>query len=93
MNQLVFDEDAARQIDAAYRIEDAVRRRGRPAPSGPPTARDVADLVRRMAVERKVAQLFLVGFRGTDASAEIFRRLARLDLGGLVLQLLGEAHG
>jgi beta-N-acetylhexosaminidase len=62
-----------------------VRRRGRPAPSGPPTARDVADLVRRMAVERKVAQLFLVGFRGTDASAEIFRRLARLDLGGLVL--------
>ena len=62
-----------------------VRRRVRPAPSGPPTARDVADLVRRMAVERKVAQLFLVGFRGTDASAEIFRRLARLDLGGLVL--------
>jgi beta-N-acetylhexosaminidase len=62
-----------------------VRRRGRAAPGGPPTARDVADLVRRMAVERKVAQLFLVGFSGTDASAEIFRRLARLDLGGLVL--------
>ena len=27
MSQLVFDEDAARQIDAAYQIEDAVRRR------------------------------------------------------------------
>ena len=62
-----------------------VRRRGAAAPGGPPTARDVADLVRRLPVERKVAQLFLVGFRGTDASAEIFRRLARLDLGGLVL--------
>ncbi len=52
---------------------------------GPATPRSVADLVRRLPLERKVAQLFLVGFRGTDADAEIFRRLRRLDLGGLVL--------
>ena len=53
--------------------------------SGPATPRSVADLARRLPLERKVAQLFLVGFDGTDASAEIFRRLRRLDLGGLVL--------
>jgi beta-N-acetylhexosaminidase len=53
--------------------------------SGPATPRSVADLARRLPLERKVAQLFLLGFDGTDASAEIFRRLRRLDLGGLVL--------
>lgn len=53
--------------------------------SGPATPRSVEDLVRRLPLERKVAQLFLVGFEGTDADAEIFRRLRRLDLGGLVL--------
>lgn len=52
---------------------------------GPATPRSVADLVRRLPVERKVAQLFLLGFEGTDANAEIFRRLRRLDIGGLVL--------
>jgi beta-N-acetylhexosaminidase len=52
---------------------------------GPATPRSVADLVRRLPLERKVAQLFLVGFQGTDAGAEIFSRLKRLDLGGLVL--------
>jgi beta-N-acetylhexosaminidase len=52
---------------------------------GPATPRSVEDLVRRLPLERKVAQLFLVGFEGTDAGAEIFRRLQRLDLGGLVL--------
>jgi beta-N-acetylhexosaminidase len=52
---------------------------------GPATPRSVADLVRRLPLERKVAQLFLLGFDGRDASAEIFRRLRRLDLGGLVL--------
>jgi beta-N-acetylhexosaminidase len=45
----------------------------------------VADLARRLPVERKVAQLFLVGFEGTDLNAEIFRRLRRLDLGGIVV--------
>jgi Glycosyl hydrolase family 3 N terminal domain len=45
----------------------------------------VAAITRRMSLERKVAQLFLLGFRGTDLTAEIFGRLRRLDLGGLVL--------
>jgi beta-N-acetylhexosaminidase len=53
--------------------------------TGPATPRSVEDLVRRLPLERKVAQLFLFGFEGTDANAEIFRRLQRLDVGGLVL--------
>jgi hypothetical protein len=45
----------------------------------------VADLARRLPVERKVAQLFLFGFRGTDLTADIFGRLRRLDLGGIMV--------
>jgi beta-N-acetylhexosaminidase len=56
-----------------------------PAPRGPVVPRSVADLARRLPLERKVAQLFLFGFEGTDLNAEIFRRLRRLDLGGIVL--------
>jgi beta-N-acetylhexosaminidase len=52
---------------------------------GPAVPRSVADLARRLPVERKVAQLFLFGFRGTDLTAEIFGRLRRLDLGGIVI--------
>lgn len=47
--------------------------------------RRVAGVARRMSTERKVAQLFLFGFRGTDSSADVFGRLRRLDLGGVVL--------
>lgn len=46
----------------------------------------VAAVARRMSVERRVAQVFLFGFRGTDATAEIFGRLRRLDLGGISLE-------
>jgi beta-N-acetylhexosaminidase len=56
-----------------------------PRARGPVVPRSVADLARRLPLERKVAQLFLFGFRGTDLNAEIFRRLRRLDLGGIVL--------
>jgi beta-N-acetylhexosaminidase len=52
---------------------------------GPAVPRSVADLARRLPVERKVAQLFLLGFRGTDLTAEIFGTLRRLDLGGIVI--------
>jgi beta-N-acetylhexosaminidase len=52
---------------------------------GPAVPRSVADLARRLPVERKVAQLFLFGFRGTDLTAEIYGRLRRLDLGGIAL--------
>jgi beta-N-acetylhexosaminidase len=47
--------------------------------------RRVAAVARRMSTERKVAQLFLFGFQGTDSTAAIFGRMRRLDLGGLVL--------
>jgi beta-N-acetylhexosaminidase len=61
-----------------------------PAPAGParrgrsPVPRSVAELARRLPLERKVAQLFLVGFSGTDLTAQIFGRLRRRDLGGIV---------
>jgi beta-N-acetylhexosaminidase len=52
---------------------------------GPAVPRSVADLARRLPVERKVAQVFLFGFRGTDLTADIFGRLRRLDLGGIMV--------
>jgi beta-N-acetylhexosaminidase len=53
--------------------------------SGPAAPRSLADLARRLPLERAVAQLFLFGFTGKDASAPIFRELQRLDVGGLVV--------
>ena len=71
------------RISFLAKIVPAARsQRGGAAPSFP---RSVAGLARRLSVERKVAQLFLFGFRGTDATAEIFGRLRRLDLGGVVI--------
>jgi beta-glucosidase-like glycosyl hydrolase len=61
------------------------REEERPEARGPVVPRSVADLARRLPLERKVAQLFLVGFEGTDLNAEIFRRLARQDIGGIVI--------
>jgi beta-N-acetylhexosaminidase len=61
------------------------REEERPAVRGPRVPRSVADLARRLPLERKVAQLFLFGFEGTDLTAEIYRRLRRQDLGGIVL--------
>jgi beta-N-acetylhexosaminidase len=57
-------------------------RRERTAPN---VARSVQDLARRLPLERKVAQLFLVGFNGTDLTAGVFQQLRRLDLGGIVV--------
>jgi beta-N-acetylhexosaminidase len=73
----------------------------RSRPRGPRVPRSVADLAQRLPLERKVAQLFLVGFEGTDLNAEVYVRLRRLDLGGIVLdrhnytgpQLLGQMAG
>ncbi len=53
--------------------------------SGPRVPRTVNDLVRRLPLERKVAQLFLLGFDGKDLTAPIFRQLRRLDLGGIIV--------
>jgi beta-N-acetylhexosaminidase len=58
------------------------RRRGLSAPNVP---RSVAELARRLPTDRKVAQLFLLGFRGTDLTADIYDQLRRLDLGGIVI--------
>jgi beta-N-acetylhexosaminidase len=43
-------------------------------------------LVARLPVERKAAQLMLVGFRGQDPSATFFRSLKRRDFGGVVFE-------
>jgi beta-N-acetylhexosaminidase len=53
--------------------------------SGPAAPRSLADLARRLPLERAVAQLFLFGFTGKDANAPIFRELQRLDVGGVVV--------
>src|SRR4051794_25839213 len=53
--------------------------------SGPSAPRSLADLARRLPLERAVAQLFLFGFTGKDANAPIFGELKRLDIGGLVV--------
>jgi beta-N-acetylhexosaminidase len=73
------------------RIIPAPEERGRAAPRGPNVPRSVADLARRLPLERQVAQLFLFGFRGTDLTAEIFRRLRNQDLGGIVLARANDA--
>jgi beta-N-acetylhexosaminidase len=54
--------------------------------AGPRVPSSIADLARRLPLERKVAQLFLWGFRGQDLQAEIYSRLRRLDLGGIVIE-------
>jgi beta-N-acetylhexosaminidase len=53
--------------------------------TGPEAPRSLADLARRLPLDRAVAQLFLFGFTGKDASAPIFEELERLDVGGLVV--------
>ncbi|MEA2347209.1 MAG: beta-N-acetylhexosaminidase, partial [Thermoleophilaceae bacterium] len=45
----------------------------------------VQELVDRLPLERKVAQLFLIGFDGTDDTAPVFATLKRTDYGGVVL--------
>jgi beta-N-acetylhexosaminidase len=68
---------------------------------GPSVPRSIEDLARRLPLEQKIAQLFLVGFRGRTLTADVFTRLRRLDYGGIVIerqnyadpQLLGQLAG
>jgi beta-N-acetylhexosaminidase len=53
---------------------------------GPRAPSSIADLARRLPLERKVAQLFLLGFEGEDLTAPIFEQLRRQDIGGLVFE-------
>jgi len=75
---------AAGQTSFLERIVPARHARERKA-HGPPAPRSVRDLAKRLPLEREVAQVFLLGFRGTDTSAAIFPRLRRFDLGGIVV--------
>src|SRR5690349_11367119 len=60
------------------RVVPAERESGRDVPPG------VSALANRLPLERKVAQLFLVGFTGTGPGAPVFSELAQRDLGGIV---------
>jgi len=85
---------AARPLDRTSflaRIIPAGEAATRRPPSGPNVPRSVADLARRLPLERQVAQLFLFGFQGTDLTAEIYRRLRNQDLGGIVLARANDA--
>src|SRR5688572_8030251 len=53
---------------------------------GPSAPSSIADLARRLPLERKVAQLFLLGFEGQDLTAPIFEQMRRQDIGGLVFE-------
>lgn len=89
------DEDGAQNVPEAGAQSSAERRtsflaRMIPPPpearaKGPRVPRSVSDLVRRLPTERKVAQLFLLGFQGTDLNAAVFQQFRRLDIGGLVI--------
>jgi hypothetical protein len=46
----------------------------------------IADLAQRLPLERKVAQLFLLGFEGQDLTAPIYEQMRLQDLGGLVFE-------
>jgi beta-N-acetylhexosaminidase len=54
--------------------------------TGPAVPRSITDLARRLPLQRKVAQLFLLGFTGSGTRASVFGDLARLDYGGLVIR-------
>jgi beta-N-acetylhexosaminidase len=73
----------AQQVSFLARMIPPKPERGRAA--GPGVPRSVADLAQRLPLERKVAQLFLLGFQGQDLTADLFRQLRRLDLGGIVI--------
>ena len=75
-------ESAGRSFLARIVPERARRKRSAKPPPVPSSA---AAAVRSLSLERKVAQLFLLGFEGTDLNAEIFERLRSLDLGGIVI--------
>lgn len=71
-------------VDLRERPRDEPASAGRAiAVAGAPAA--VVELVRELPLERKVAQLFLLGFDGRDLTAPIFERLRTRDLGGLVI--------
>ena len=75
----------AQRRDLVPRPSDPAAARARGGSAGQGVPRSVAELADRLPLERKVAQLFLVGFEGQDLTGPIFRQLRRLDLGGMVI--------
>jgi beta-N-acetylhexosaminidase len=53
--------------------------------SGKGVPRSVRELAGRLPLERKVAQLFLLGFEGQNLTGPIFRQFRRLDIGGMLI--------
>ncbi|MFL6021354.1 MAG: glycoside hydrolase family 3 N-terminal domain-containing protein, partial [Gaiellaceae bacterium] len=53
---------------------------------GPSAPSSIEDLAQRLPLERKVAQLFLLGFDGQDLTDPIYEQMRRQDLGGLVFE-------
>jgi beta-N-acetylhexosaminidase len=76
--------EPAQRVSFLARIVPPAPDSGRAA--GPRVPRSIADLARRLPLERKVAQLFLWGFQGQDLQADIYSRLRRIDLGGVVIE-------
>jgi len=62
--------------------ETATKRRPRAATPG---GAEVAAVAARMSLQERVAQLFLLGFRGTELTAPAFAQLRERPLGGLVI--------
>jgi beta-N-acetylhexosaminidase len=65
---------------AAGRERTGKRRKQAPTPGS-----QVAALAAAMPLEDRVAQLFLLGFRGQDLTAPIFERLRERGLGGIAI--------
>jgi len=69
--------------------------------AGPAVPRAAARQAAALPLERKVQQLFVLGFTGTDLNAAVFVRLREQDLGGIVIgpsnysgaDLLGQMAG
>lgn len=53
---------------------------------GPSIPASISDLAARLPLERKVAQLFLVGFEGQDLTAPVFELMRNRDFGGVVFE-------
>lgn len=78
--------DGATDTTAGPREADRAGRRERRRDGAPRVPAAARALARSLPERRAVAQLFVVGFEGTTASAGIFRRLLDRDWGALVVQ-------
>ena len=80
---------AARAKPKSFLVDLIPPKKGQPRRSAPEDKprlpRPVARRLSKLSIEQKVAQVFLVGFQGSDLTAPVFVRLRRLGLGGIVV--------